>query len=154
MNTKQIIVIRTKYPHPKKPDEFFKPRTGKLMAQAAHASLAFLTRQIQLPEESVIKEDSENDPQLNALGYQVKIQISIPEAIWIKSSYAKICVYVESEEELLEIKDRAEKAGLKAHLVVDSGRTEFNGIPTPTCVAIGPDYSDKIDEITGHLKPY
>jgi PTH2 family peptidyl-tRNA hydrolase len=35
---------------------------------------------------------------------------------------------------------------------VDAGLTEFNGVPTKTCIAIGPNWSDEIDEITGHLK--
>jgi peptidyl-tRNA hydrolase len=44
---KQVIVVRTTYPHPTKEGEFFKPRSGKLIAQACHAAMAFLTRQLQ-----------------------------------------------------------------------------------------------------------
>jgi PTH2 family peptidyl-tRNA hydrolase len=59
---------------------------------------------------------------------------------------------VDSEEELMQIHDKAVEAGLEVHLITDSGRTEFHGQPTRTCLAIGPDEADKIDAITGHLE--
>jgi peptidyl-tRNA hydrolase len=34
----------------------------------------------------------------------------------------------------------------------DSGKTEFPGEPTNTCLAIGPDDADKIDAVTGELQ--
>jgi len=30
--------------------------------------------------------------------------------------------------------------------------TEFHGVPTNTCLAIGPDLAEKIDSITGDLE--
>lgn len=36
-------------------------------------------------------------------------------------------------------------------MIVDSGKTEFNGISRKTCIAIGPSQSEIIDRITGHL---
>lgn len=38
--------------------------------------------------------------------------------------------------------------------ITDVGRTEFNGVPTITALAIGPNKSEDIDKITGHLKLY
>ncbi|NJO65883.1 MAG: hypothetical protein HC836_49780, partial [Richelia sp. RM2_1_2] len=35
---------------------------------------------------------------------------------------------------------------------IDRGNTEFHGKYTETCLVIGPDYSNRIDEITGKLK--
>jgi hypothetical protein len=32
------------------------------------------------------------------------------------------------------------------------GRTEFGGVPTKSCLAMGPDEYERIDAITGHLK--
>jgi peptidyl-tRNA hydrolase, PTH2 family len=64
----------------------------------------------------------------------------------------KICVRVDSESELLEIARKAEDAGLTVHVITDAGHTEFGGVPTKTCLAIGPDEDEKIDAITGHLK--
>ena len=52
----------------------------------------------------------------------------------------------------MAIHDRAPQAGLEGHLITDSGKTEFHGEPTNTCLAIGPDESWKNDQITGHLQ--
>ncbi len=62
------------------------------------------------------------------------------------------CVRVDSDGELLDVVRAAEEAGVMAHLCVDAGRTEFHGVPTPTCCAVGPDFPARIDPITGHLK--
>ena len=59
---------------------------------------------------------------------------------------------MDSEEELLAVVRVAQEVGVLAHLVVDAGRTEFHGVPTPTCCAVGPDVPERIDPITGHLK--
>lgn len=50
------------------------------------------------------------------------------------------------------IHDKAIDAGLEVHLMTDSGKTEFHREPTRTCLAIGPNESEKIDEITGELQ--
>jgi PTH2 family peptidyl-tRNA hydrolase len=71
---------------------------------------------------------------------------------WLSGSFTKICVSVDSEQELLNIHDKAQAAGLNVCLITDSGKTEFNGVPTITCLAIGPELSVDIDKITGHLK--
>ena len=129
---KQVIVMRTKYP---KPDgSVVKLRVGKLCAQAGHSVISFLTRRLQKD------------------GKFYKIKLTENEEEWIESGFTKICVYVETEEELLEIFRKAKEKGLEVHLIKDSGKTEFGGVPTHTCLAIGPDESKKIDEITGHLK--
>ena len=112
-------------------------RMGKACAQAAHASMAFLTR-------NLTNEKS---------GYsKYYITLSSVEEEWIKESYTKICVYVNSEEELRTVMANAFRAGLVCHEIIDSGTTEFNGVPTLTCCAIGPDEAEKIDVITGYLK--
>jgi PTH2 family peptidyl-tRNA hydrolase len=41
-----------------------------------------------------------------------------------------------------------------AHLITDRGLTEFGGTPTRTCLAVGPDYDDRIDPVTGDLELY
>jgi conserved hypothetical protein TIGR00283 len=71
---------------------------------------------------------------------------------WLNANYPKSVVRVDSEAELLEIYDQASKAGLNTHLVQDLGTTEFHGQLTYTVLAVGPDWSDRIDPITGHLK--
>lgn len=99
-------------------------RWGKAIAQGAHASLAVTLENI-------------DDPRVKA---------------WLADRFRKIAVRVDSEEELLEIYERAKKAGLLVRLITDAGLTEFNGVPTHTCIAVGPDEASNIDPITGHLK--
>lgn len=119
---KQVIVMRTDTAPPM--------RRGKQIAQGAHASIAFLTKNI---------------TQSN------KLNLTTPQMEWIANGFTKICVRVDSEEELHRIYNEAKAASLEAHIVKDSGKTEFKE-PTYTCLAIGPDYSSKIDKITGQLK--
>ena len=60
--------------------------------------------------------------------------------------------YVESEEELLEVHQRATQKGLTSHLIEDNGTTEFKGVKTPTAVAIGPHWDSKFEGVTNNLK--
>jgi PTH2 family peptidyl-tRNA hydrolase len=106
-------------------------RKGKMVAQGAHASIMFLVRRLCDPDGGA-KDDA--------------IQK------WLNHGMAKICVRVDTELELLEIAQKAERAGLTVHVITDAGHTEFGGVPTTTCLAIGPDEVEKIDAITGHLK--
>lgn len=106
------------------------------VAQGAHASIAFLTRSIE---------------GCDSYGNGA-IRLSQAEWDWIEGIFTKICVRVDSEQDLLDIVSAAEAASLACSLIQDSGLTEFGGIPTYTCCAIGPDDSDKINEITGNLK--
>lgn len=109
-------------------------RRGKEIAQGAHASLAFLARRVL---------DAAGAPAFSAL-----------EQAWLRGGSAKICLQVASEAELLEVHERARAAGLEAHLIRDSGKTEFGGVPTYTCLAIGPDAAERLDPVTGGLRLY
>ena len=115
-------------------------RRGKQIAQGSHASMAFLCEKLR----QVIYQRSDRLFNIDLL--------STVEKEWILGLFTKICCRVNSEQELIEIFNKAKEAGLEAHLITDSGKTEFNGVPTPTCVAIGPDYSHKIDSITKDLQ--
>lgn len=158
MDTKQVIVVRREYPDGR--GGVRRLRTGKMIAQACHASMAFLTRRINFAQYDQAF-DASGD---YFLGEKELVQqgdpfwskwasfgISEEEREWLESSFRKICVYVNSEEELLDVYAKAKSAGLEAHLVTDSGFTEFDGVPTNTCVAIGPHESSRIDLVTGHL---
>jgi len=103
-------------------------RKGKLVAQGAHASIgAILATNGQIRNDERIRE-------------------------WLSGPFTKICVSVDSEEELLELHQKAKEAGMLTCLITDRGLTEFNGVPTNTAVAIGPDTPEKLAPITGHLK--
>lgn len=105
-------------------------RRGKEIAQGAHASMMWLSHRIRRP------------------GYT----FTEAERLWLDGPFTKVCVRVDSEEELLGVVRAAREAGVTVHLCVDAGRTEFHGVPTPTRCAVGPDYPERIDPITGHLK--
>ena len=105
-------------------------RRGKEVAQGAHAAMIWLSLRIRLPN----------------------FAFTEAERLWLDGAFTKVCVRVESEAELLAVMATAHAARVMAHLCVDAGRTEFRGVPTPTCCAIGPDLPDRIDPITGHLK--
>lgn len=105
-------------------------RKGKMIAQGAHATLNSLLNQSSRPGTISLNED---------------------DIKWLKSGAAKICVYVESEHELEEVYQKARRMNISGALITDAGRTEFGGVPTKTCCAIGPGLSIEIDKITGHL---
>lgn len=129
MDTKQVIVIR----------KDLKMRTGKACAQASHASMSFLT-----------KDAKWLNGQLNV--NTTSIFNSRHEIYhWLNNSFRKICVYVNSQEELEEVHQKALDAGLISHLITDNGVTEFNGVPTMTCCAIGPHWDSKFEGITDKL---
>lgn len=70
---------------------------------------------------------------------------------WLETGMKKICVGVDDEKGLRELVELARTIGVPAQLVVDAGHTEFHGVPTATCAAIGPAPSDAVDRITGKL---
>lgn len=131
---KQIIVVR----------KDLNMRKGKMVAQGAHASLAIFFNMMKNPNSGSITES------VDGFTYTFKNSSKIMNE-WITNKFTKICVSVDSENELLSIFNQAEKAGLPCSLIQDAGLTEFNE-PTYTTVAIGPAHADQIDPITKHLK--
>jgi peptidyl-tRNA hydrolase, PTH2 family len=128
--TKQVIVIRRD----------LRMRRGKEIAQGAHAATAWLT-------DRVLQNMMPN-------GTVAHLVLSSAQQAWLQSSFRKVTVKVNSEEELIAVYQEALDAGLEVHLVTDRGLTEFGGIPTRTCLAVGPDYDDLIDPVTGGLELY
>ena len=80
-----------------------------------------------------------------------EITLTNEELEWVDGIFTKICVSVNSEAELMDCYNKAKEAGLNCALIEDNGLTEFNGVITRTCIAIGPNASEKIDLITGGL---
>jgi PTH2 family peptidyl-tRNA hydrolase len=130
---KQVIIIR----------KDLRMRRGKEIAQGSHASIAWLTNRI-------LTQYSTAEPGVyKAIGF-----LTEAEHQWVRGNFRKICVVVNSEEELLSVVHDAKEAGLVTELIEDTGLTEFGGVPTYTAAAIGPDYDEKIDPVTGHLILY
>lgn len=126
-DTKQVIIVR----------KDLKMRKGKMVAQGAHASL-----------KAILDRSSIKNPESNAL----VIEMTPEMKDWIGGIFTKICVSVNSEQELLDVYQKAQNAGLICSLIQDAGLTEFGGVPTYTAVAIGPANSKDINKITGLLK--
>ena len=102
--------------------------TGKLAAQAAHASLESALK--------VMKHDSI---------FKTNIFDS-----WKKEGGKKVVLRVESESALKKLEADCIKLGLKSALIKDAGLTEIPA-GTLTALGIGPDDEKKVDRITGNL---
>ena len=108
-------------------------RKGKMIAQGAHASL------------KVLLDGGALD------GDRFTLELSPSLAQWLGGRFTKVCVSVDSEAALDAIIAQARAAGVPCALVVDAGHTEFRGVPTKTCCAVGPAWADEVDAITGAL---
>jgi PTH2 family peptidyl-tRNA hydrolase len=120
---KQVIVMR----------KDLGMRKGKMIAQGAHASMKVLL-----------------DAGAHADATFV-IALTEPMAAWLGGRFTKVCVGVDSEAALDAIVEKARAANVPVALIVDSGATEFHGVPTKTCCAVGPAWTEDVDAITGAL---
>jgi len=126
---KQVILIRRD----------LNMRRGKEIAQGSHASGAWLINKTKLR---------------NNGAWYGSIDITNDEIWWLQNGTKKVTLQVSSENQLVELYNKAKFMGLNAHLIEDEALTEFNGVKTETAVAIGPNKSELIDKITGNLTLY
>ena len=70
--------------------------------------------------------------------------------MWEKTGQKKVILYASGLSQLMELKQKADNAGLPNALIRDAGLTEVSS-GTVTCLGIGPADSKKIDKITGSL---
>ena len=119
-------------------------RKGKIAAQACHGAVSVVMKALAskgLQNHYLISNDG---------------RVSIPDsnkdiAKWFEGDFRKICCYVNSENELLELCNKADELGITYSLIKDNGLTEFHGELTTTCVVFEPLEDDKINVITGEL---
>jgi PTH2 family peptidyl-tRNA hydrolase len=131
MNTKQVLVVR----------KDLNMRKGKIAAQCSHAAMSFLTR----------KGLMMNTAPWDHFRCSIDNKYAEEVAHWLNNSFRKICVFVNSEEELDAIHQKALDNGLMSNMIIDNGATEFNGVLTKTVVAIGPHWDEKFEGITDKL---
>ena len=126
-----------------------KMRKGKIAAQAGHACVDAILM-------ALSKEGRMNDFTMTGDGFILKNadKPSSPLSEWFAYGCAKVCVYVDSEEALLNIARKAQERGMIASVITDAGMTEFHGVPTKTCLALEPLPADIADELTGDLPLY
>lgn len=169
-NIKQVIVLRTD----------LNMRKGKMCAQASHASMKIFFDRICLVHSGEFFIDV--GPESLQKKYDYLMRLTPEMQNWLEGSFTKIVVGCNSEEELFNLQKKAEEAEIVNAIILDNGNTEFkemcpdcmgtgiyindfitidcnkcNGTgkinkPTYTCLAIGPDESEKIDKITKELK--
>ena len=97
---------------------------GKFGAQVAHASV-----------ESVLRSDKKVVQK------------------WRSEGMKKVVLQVENEREIYKYSQYCKEVGLIDAIITDAGRTVVEP-GTVTCMAIGPDDEEKIDELTKNLKLY
>jgi peptidyl-tRNA hydrolase, PTH2 family len=127
---KQVIVIRRD----------LNMRRGKEIAQGSHASGAWLA---ELVGDALNHADGTADISLDPVAH-----------VWLTTSFRKVTLQVRTEEELVALHEAALARGLRSHIIIDSGKTEFDGVPTRTALAIGPGLATEIDQVTGQLAIY
>jgi PTH2 family peptidyl-tRNA hydrolase len=98
--------------------------TGKLAAQVAHASLSAY-------------EDADDRTRKQ----------------WKGSGQKKVVLKGDSETQLFELADAAEREGLPHAIVRDAGHTQLDP-GTVTALAVGPGPEDAVDRVTGDLSLY
>jgi PTH2 family peptidyl-tRNA hydrolase len=97
---------------------------GKLAAQVAHASLSAY-------------EDADDRT----------------ARAWKGEGQKKVVLEGDSEQQLFELADLAERKGLPNAVVRDAGHTQLEP-GTVTALAVGPGEDDLVDEVTGDLSLY
>jgi PTH2 family peptidyl-tRNA hydrolase len=98
--------------------------TGKLAAQVAHASLSAY-------------EDADDRTRKQ----------------WKGSGQKKVVLKGDSESQLFELADAAEREGLPHAIVRDAGHTQLDP-GTVTALAVGPGPEEAVDRVTGELSLY
>lgn len=124
-------------------------RKGKIAAQVAHASLGALLKMAYKKE------------YIGGLNGETtkfkKIEFEFPENSvldkWLNGIFTKICVCVENDEELVALYNKiTNESEIPCCLITDAGNTEFHGVPTHTCIGVGPWWSEDIDKFTKDLQ--
>ena len=148
MNTKQVIVFRKDLL--KGPNAI---RKGKFGAQVAHASLGALLKLFNISKKEPIRLGSYGDIESGQIHYKYSVTFSKDSVLddWLNGKFTKVVVSVDSDEELVALNKALDETIIPHALITDSGLTEFHGVPTNTCIGIGPYEAEEIDKFTGNL---
>lgn len=147
MNTKQVIVFRKDLL--KGPNAI---RKGKFGAQCAHASLGALLKLFSVYKQELIKFGT-FDVESGKIQYEYNLTFGKDSVLddWLNGKFTKVVVSVDSDEELIALNKALDDTFIPHALITDAGLTEFHGVPTNTCLGIGPYVAEEIDKFTGHL---
>jgi peptidyl-tRNA hydrolase, PTH2 family len=106
---KQVIVVR----------KDLNMRKGKMCSQVAHASMKVFFDRIKLPKEGQ-----------SYSFYTIDFTLEMKE--WMNSSFTKIVVSCNSEQELHNLKKQADRSNIVNAIILDNGNTEFKDV-CPKC---------------------
>ena len=148
MHTKQVIVFRKDLL--KGPNAI---RKGKFGAQVAHASLGALLKLFNISKKEPIRLGSYGDIEPGQIHYEYSVTFGENTVLddWLNGKFTKIVVSVDSDEELIALNKALDESYIPHALITDAGLTEFHGVPTNTCLGIGPYEAEEIDKFTGNL---
>lgn len=102
-------------------------QTGKIAAQASHATLACYKAMKRNPAAAKLLER------------------------WERMGQAKVALQVKSEDELETLQAQAMSLGLCAQIIHDAGRTQIAS-GSATVLGVGPAPKSIVDQVTGGLK--
>jgi PTH2 family peptidyl-tRNA hydrolase len=125
MLTQQTIVVR----------KDLKMRKGKIASQVAHASMKVI-----LDQGNWLEDDC------------LIISVTPEQKEWINGIFTKIVLGCDSESDIHSLAERAKRLDIPYAIITDCGKTEFHGIPTVTCIAIGPYRSILVKDMTSEYK--
>jgi len=132
---KQVIIVR----------KDLHMRAGKIAAQVSHASM-------QVVLDRMLKSKVEFGKEIWSLSLFGEDYSNDPLSKWLNGHFTKVVLYVDSLEEMEDIERSAQELGIPTAKIIDTGKTEFHNVSTPTCVALGPYDSEVLGRLTGHLK--
>lgn len=129
---------------------------GKLAAMAGHGAMSFIANRLKEARPVTLDGIPTGGRRL------MTFEVSDEEAQWLTEldpgledlgqiSFAKVVLFVDNEEELLQVLWAAGEADLVVETVHDSGHSH-NPARTLAVIAIGPDWPERIDPVTEGLK--
>lgn len=123
-NVKQVIVVR----------KDLRLKKGKIASLAAHAAMQF------------ILDNNESDrPD------ELRVKLSQQEVHWLKGTFDKDVLGVDSQDALSNMVLKAELNGINVYSIFDKSKKPDEG-PQLVCAAFGPDEEDQLKQVVGSLK--
>lgn len=116
---------------------------GKVAVQCAHAAVVAYT--------NALRKDCRSLQYWLTSGNINLVHSSMRGPRTLVVGQAKIAVKISSEQELIDLAQKARAKGIVVSIVRDAGRTQVES-GTKTIIALGPAPKSALDSITGHLK--
>jgi PTH2 family peptidyl-tRNA hydrolase len=137
--TKQVVIFRRD----------LKVHKGKIGSQVAHASLGAVKSLMTLRD---------NPKSMSIDYYELAVERISAMGEWWNDAETTIVLGTskdssDHQQELLDLQAKATALGLPNCVIIDNGTTEFGGVKTMTCLAIGPGYVEEFTGLTDHLTP-